>query len=173
MLREPILIGRKQEAEVLKRVQDSYKSEFLILCGRRRVGKTFLVNQFFDGRFTFRMTALANATTKQQLLNFHTAMLGIDPGLAGSSPPSSWFEAFQLVIKLASKDRSPCATVPGHGEKGIDLEIDPIGAILLKHLQRGVAQGEISPDKGLKSIASMLFALNEHPPLGRRREEGG
>lgn len=105
MLQEPILIGRKQEAEVLKRVQDSYKSEFLILYGRRRVGKTFLVNQFFDGRFTFRMTALANATTKQQLLNFHTAMLGFDPGLAGSSPPSSWFEAFQLVIKLASKDR--------------------------------------------------------------------
>lgn len=33
-------------------------------------------------------------------------------------------------------------------------------ALFLKHLQRGVAQGEISPDKGLKSIAAMLFALN-------------
>ncbi|MCB0518234.1 MAG: TetR/AcrR family transcriptional regulator [Lewinellaceae bacterium] len=33
-------------------------------------------------------------------------------------------------------------------------------ALFLKHLQRGVAQGEISPDKDLKSIAAMLFALN-------------
>lgn len=105
MLQQPVLIGRKKEIELLKRTKDSYKSEFLILYGRRRVGKTFLVNQFFDGQFTFRMTALANATTKQQLLNFHTALLTFDSGLAASSPPSSWFTAFQLVIKLAEKDQ--------------------------------------------------------------------
>lgn len=104
MLQEPTLIGRRKEIEVLKRIQESYKSEFLILYGRRRVGKTFLVNQFFDGQFTFRMTALANATTKQQLLNFHTALIHFDSTAADSSPPSSWFEAFQLVIKLAAKD---------------------------------------------------------------------
>ncbi|MCB0597421.1 MAG: ATP-binding protein [Lewinellaceae bacterium] len=105
MFQEPVLIGRKKEIETLKRVQDSYKSEFIILYGRRRVGKTFLVNQLFDGQFTFRMTALANATTKQQLLNFHTALMGFGPALADLSPPSSWFEAFQLVIKLAEKDK--------------------------------------------------------------------
>lgn len=33
-------------------------------------------------------------------------------------------------------------------------------ALFLKHLQRGVTQGEISPDKDLKAIAAMLFALN-------------
>ncbi|MCB0669999.1 MAG: TetR/AcrR family transcriptional regulator [Saprospiraceae bacterium] len=33
-------------------------------------------------------------------------------------------------------------------------------AIFLRQLERGVAQGEISPDKNLKDIASMLFALN-------------
>lgn len=33
-------------------------------------------------------------------------------------------------------------------------------AIFLKQLERGVAQGEISPDKNLKAIAAMLFALN-------------
>jgi AAA+ ATPase superfamily predicted ATPase len=40
MLQEPTLIGRKKEIEVLKRVRESYKSEFLILYGRRRVGKS-------------------------------------------------------------------------------------------------------------------------------------
>ena len=33
-------------------------------------------------------------------------------------------------------------------------------AIFLKQLERGVAQGEISPDKNLQDIAGMLFALN-------------
>ncbi len=32
--------------------------------------------------------------------------------------------------------------------------------LFFQHLQRGVAQGEISPDKDLKSIAALLFALN-------------
>ncbi len=104
MVERPVLIGRKKEIDILKRVRDSYKSEFLILYGRRRVGKTFLVNLFFGGQFTFRMTALANATTKQQLLNFHTAMLSFDSALADSAPPTSWFEAFQSVIRLAEKD---------------------------------------------------------------------
>ena len=33
-------------------------------------------------------------------------------------------------------------------------------ALFLKYLERGVAQGEINPDKDLKSVAAMLFALN-------------
>ncbi|MDX2133755.1 MAG: TetR/AcrR family transcriptional regulator [Saprospiraceae bacterium] len=33
-------------------------------------------------------------------------------------------------------------------------------ALFLKHLQRGVAQGEISPEKDLPSIAAMLYTLN-------------
>jgi uncharacterized protein len=97
----PSIIGRRAELAVLDRAYDSPKSEFVILYGRRRVGKTFLVNQLFGERFTFRMTALSQASLQQQLKNFHTTLTRTAPDLAGDSPPESWFDAFQLLIQLA------------------------------------------------------------------------
>lgn len=104
-MEHPLIIGRKSEREVLENVYNSKKSEFVILYGRRRVGKTFLVNQTFGGRFTFRITALAKATRTQQLLNFHTALLAFYPALENTLPPASWFEAFQKLIKLIGADK--------------------------------------------------------------------
>jgi len=100
------IIGRRQELETLDRVYNSRKSEFVILYGRRRVGKTFLVNQQFGGRFSFRMTALSNATVKRQLVNFHTTLAASAPHIAGDSVPVDWFSAFQLLIKLLSEDEN-------------------------------------------------------------------
>jgi uncharacterized protein len=57
MEEDKIIIGRKNELKTLERCYQSKKSEFLILYGRRRVGKTFLVSQKFGDLFTFRMTA--------------------------------------------------------------------------------------------------------------------
>ncbi len=99
------IIGRRQELETLDRVYASRKSEFIILYGRRRVGKTFLVNQKFSGQFTFRMTALSNATLNQQLINFHTTLLATAPQFAAEDVPANWFAAFQLLIRLASEDK--------------------------------------------------------------------
>ena len=104
-MKHPVIIGRKEESSILERNYQSYKSEFVILYGRRRVGKTFLVNQLFAEKFTFRMTALANSSMSRQLLNFQVALLNFDAELAGDTPPSNWFQAFQLIIKLADRDK--------------------------------------------------------------------
>lgn len=45
------MIGRIVEQKELLRALESQQSEFVALYGRRRVGKTFLVNEFFNGRF--------------------------------------------------------------------------------------------------------------------------
>ena len=42
------MIGRKIEQETLKRLIESDKSEFVVVFGRRRVGKTFLIREFFN-----------------------------------------------------------------------------------------------------------------------------
>jgi uncharacterized protein len=99
------IIGRKNELEILDRVFNSKKSEFVILFGRRRVGKTYLINQCFGEHFTFQMTALGNATLEQQLVNFYTNLAATAPDLAESGLPPNWFQAFQLIIKLASADK--------------------------------------------------------------------
>ena len=105
MADKTIIIGRKSELETLDRVYQSRKSEFLILYGRRRVGKTFLVNQKFHNQFTFRISALSNATLERQLVNFHIAIAAISPEIAGDKIPADWFSAFQLLIKLATEDQ--------------------------------------------------------------------
>lgn len=64
------LIGREKERQNLSKFLKSKKSEFVAVYGRRRVGKTFLIKEFFDYKFDFYMSGLANADTKQQLFNF-------------------------------------------------------------------------------------------------------
>jgi uncharacterized protein len=102
------IIGRKNELEILDNVFKSKKSEFIILYGRRRVGKTFLINRRFGEHFTFRVTGLAKATINQQLVNFQSSFNAIadNPLMLNETPPN-WFMAFQSLIKLAEGDTRP------------------------------------------------------------------
>jgi uncharacterized protein len=100
------VIGRREELETLTRLYNSRKSEFLIVYGRRRIGKTWLIDRKFEGQFTFRMAAMANVSLAEQLKNFHTALLQYDEQIAGVAPPTSWFDAFQLIIKLAQQSQN-------------------------------------------------------------------
>ncbi|MEM6802653.1 MAG: ATP-binding protein [Bacteroidota bacterium] len=73
------IIGREAEIETLDRLYDSKKSEFVIVYGRRRVGKTFLISRKFEDKFTFRLTALSKAKTKEQLATFNNYLSLFDP----------------------------------------------------------------------------------------------
>ena len=41
------IIGRGRELKKFKLILNSKKSEFVVVCGRRRVGKTFIIREFF------------------------------------------------------------------------------------------------------------------------------
>ncbi|MBQ0008101.1 MAG: ATP-binding protein [bacterium] len=56
------LIGRKRECKVLDDCMTSDRSEFVIVYGRRRVGKTFLVDQYFKGKFDFTFVGGSQTT---------------------------------------------------------------------------------------------------------------
>ena len=47
------IIGRKAEIESLTRLLKTGKSEFIALYGRRRVGKSFLVNELYKKKNSF------------------------------------------------------------------------------------------------------------------------
>ncbi len=64
------IVGRINEINELKNLVQSNKPEFIAVYGRRRVGKTFLIREFFNNSFTFYATGLANADTKKQLISF-------------------------------------------------------------------------------------------------------
>ena len=45
-----MFIGRERELASLNKLYNSDKFEFVVLYGRRRVGKTALINHFIDGK---------------------------------------------------------------------------------------------------------------------------
>ena len=54
-----MLIGRKKEIELLSSVLQEDSSHFVAVYGRRRVGKTFLIREFFGYCFTFQHAGLS------------------------------------------------------------------------------------------------------------------
>ena len=104
MNKQTLLIGRKKELQKLDSIVQSKKSEFLAVYGRRRVGKTFLVREYFNYTFDFQISGLANASTQQQLFNFDTA-LARQSALTPVTPSDNWLVAFQrLAAHLESID---------------------------------------------------------------------
>ena len=53
------MIGREQESKKLLQLYARNKAEFVAIYGRRRVGKTFLVDETFEGKITFRNAGLS------------------------------------------------------------------------------------------------------------------
>jgi uncharacterized protein len=92
------IVGRKKEIQRLDTLVQSKKSEFLAIYGRRRVGKTFLVREYFDYTFDFQISGLANADTAQQLFNFDTA-LHKQSDLTFDTPSANWLLAFQRLME--------------------------------------------------------------------------
>ncbi len=90
------LIGRKEEIEVLERYYASDNSEFIALYGRRRIGKTYLVNELFGSRFSFQVTGQAKGKKREQLTNFRNALVRYS-GTA-KRVPTTWQEAFEALI---------------------------------------------------------------------------
>ena len=88
------IIGRKSEIERLEKYVASNRSEFIAVYGRRRVGKTFLIKELFEGKLTFRLTGKENVNTKEQLENFGYA-LGNFTGHV--EIPNSWAQAFRML----------------------------------------------------------------------------
>ena len=74
-------IGRKQEIKMLQDIKDSGRAEFVAVYGRRRVGKTYLIQQFFNNDFAFSATGIIEGTREEELFAFTSAMIGIPPSL--------------------------------------------------------------------------------------------
>ena len=65
------IIGRKIEQEILRQRIESKSPELIAIYGRRRIGKTFLVRQYFNDTFNFYSTGIYQGTKKEQLGEFN------------------------------------------------------------------------------------------------------
>ena len=49
-----IIIGRKAEQEILRQHIESKSPELIAIYGRRRIGKAYLVRQYFKDTFNYQ-----------------------------------------------------------------------------------------------------------------------
>jgi len=100
------MIGRLDETRKLENAYASTESEFVAVYGRRRVGKTYLVRETFEGRFLFRHTGLAEAGRAKQLSRFAQSISEASGEKARAL--SDWdaaFDALKQVIVNAKQSR--------------------------------------------------------------------
>lgn len=92
------IIGRKREKDSLMQCLMSKRPEFVVVYGRRRVGKTYLVREYFNRQFSFYTTGLTDEKTKGQLRAFYESLIAY--GSDAKTAPKDWFEAFSLLRQL-------------------------------------------------------------------------
>jgi hypothetical protein len=90
-----VLISREKECAELLRCLQSERSELVIISGRRRVGKTYLIENYFGGNYAFSFVGEHNTPAKVQLQNFMRAL----DKYAGTPQPKvgNWYEAFNAL----------------------------------------------------------------------------
>lgn len=96
---EQNIIGRKQQKQELREALESERPEMIALVGRRRVGKTYLVTQMYEGRIDFEITGLQYGNKREQLENFMLRMGNYFPDYKLTAIPKSWLTAFDHLTK--------------------------------------------------------------------------
>ncbi len=90
------LIGRHKEQAKIQACMDSGRSEFVVIYGRRRIGKTFLVRRFFKDTYDFSFVGKHNMSKDEQIREFALAVQNYS-----KSPfppePKNWSEAFSCL----------------------------------------------------------------------------
>ena len=99
-----MFIGREPELNALNKLHNSNKFEFAGIYGRRRVGKTALINEFIgDKKAVYFMGVESNA--KQNLENFSKSIMEFASGIETESSFLSFQAALEYVFKLAENER--------------------------------------------------------------------
>lgn len=113
--------GRQEEIAELKRYYESGKPEFIAIYGRRRVGKTFLVDSLFGSEYTFSTSGIIGGTQEEELNAFTEDLRRC--GYKGRKP-RSWLKAFEALRFLLEQklvfgrrmvvfiDELPCLATP-------------------------------------------------------------
>lgn len=99
-----MFIGRERELNALERLYQSNKFEFAVIYGRRRVGKTALINKFIDDKNAIYFMGV-ESNAKQNLENLSKSIMEYVSGTEIDSIFSSFQSALEYVFKLAEKER--------------------------------------------------------------------
>lgn len=99
-----MFIGRERELDVLDKLYASGRFEFVVIYGRRRVGKTALINQFIRGKKAVYFMGVESSAA-QNLENLSRNIMEYGTGIQAETAFLSFQAALEYVFKLAERDR--------------------------------------------------------------------
>ena len=102
-----MIIGRKQEIKYLETAFKSKEAQFITIYGRRRVGKTFLIRDFFSSKKCtfFHVTGIQNRPMDEQLEKFMASLSHTFYDDAPLAAVKNWNEALGLLQKMAARTK--------------------------------------------------------------------
>lgn len=95
------LIARQEEQSELLDAYQSKQAEFIVLYGRRRIGKTFLIEELYGkqkGHY-FQFTGIQKGTLKEQLDQFAKQIGHCFYQGAAIRVPATWLDALEILTK--------------------------------------------------------------------------
>ncbi|MBK8393260.1 MAG: ATP-binding protein [Saprospiraceae bacterium] len=101
------MVGRSTQQLQIKKILKANRAAFVAITGRRRVGKTYLIEEAFGKSISFRVTGIQNGDILTQISNF-TQKIAEYSQIPIVTIPSNWQEAFLLLksyLKRLSKTR--------------------------------------------------------------------
>lgn len=99
-----MFIGRERELNSLNKLYNSGKFEFVVIYGRRRVGKTALINHFIDDKQAIYFMGV-ESNAKQNLENFSRNIMEYTSGISAETSFLSFQSALETVFRLSQKER--------------------------------------------------------------------
>ena len=105
-----IIVGREVEQDQFQRVLESNEAEFVSVYGRRRVGKTYLIRNFFENKkcIFFQTSGMKNGPQEAQLSEFkreieRTFYGNVRNGFLGE--PKNWMDALSLLTEAINLNK--------------------------------------------------------------------
>lgn len=92
-----MITGREKESAILLEAFQSKQAEFIVLYGRRRIGKTYLIEQLslMQKAYFFHVTGIKDAPIKEQLSEFAEGIGKTFYQGARIAAQKTWLEAFK------------------------------------------------------------------------------
>ena len=94
------MIGRKEEIKALDWDLSRPESQLVVVYGRRRIGKTYLIREKFSDQFTFYHTGVRDGTLRDQLDAFRASL--VQYGYRKCPRLASWLDAFARLSELVA-----------------------------------------------------------------------
>ena len=99
------IAGRDKEVKILNKLLKASTSRFLGITGRRRIGKTFLIDSAYRTKMVFSMTGIKDGSMEQQLIHF-TDKLNEYSKSTNFHLPANWQEALLMLKQYLQKKKT-------------------------------------------------------------------